>query len=103
MSKEEARILRTTDMLSDHGTGLVPVFDAPPYLQERLGGYRGRALHDIFRQLGVRDPHTLAFFEIPSDTVGIVGPIPQRANSLGLDEYKIPEGTPVFNTRYVRL
>jgi len=97
MSKTDAKKLKDTSRLVDEGTGLVPVFGSPTYVEKRLSGMNDNQLRNYFRSIGVRSPETLVFFEVNSID-SIVGPIPQRN---GLFEYKLPNGTPVevYSTR----
>ena len=100
MSKQEARELRRTMELYDHGSGLVPVFDSQRTVEERLRNMKKDQLKNYFRRIGVRSPQVVVFFEVPNSIDGIVGPIPQTN---GLREYKIPEGTRVNVYDSIRL
>lgn len=91
MSKQEARELKRTMRLYDHGNGLVPVFDSPKNIEDRLRSMSKDRLRNYFRNIGIRNPQTVVFFEADSID-GVIGPIPQTN---GLREYKIPEGTKV--------
>lgn len=91
MSKEDARGLKRTGILMDHGSGSVPVFDSPGYVEKRIMGMGRDRLKNYFRDIGVRDANTVVFFETNLRD-GIVGPIGQKN---GLREYKIPAGTRV--------
>lgn len=100
MSKQEAKKLRRTSELYDHGSGLVPVFDSPKTVEDGLKGMNKDQLRNYFRRIGVRSPQTVVFFEVNDSIDGIIGPIPQKN---GLREYKIPEGTKVDVYGSVRL
>ncbi|MCH7568091.1 MAG: hypothetical protein IIA87_01600 [Nanoarchaeota archaeon] len=90
MSKEEAKRMKRTGVLGDPSGDLVPVFDSPGSVEQRIYGMGKEALRNMFRGLGVRDPYSVAFFETGEPAVG---PIPQRAG--GLREYKLEPGTPI--------
>ncbi|MEM7826680.1 MAG: hypothetical protein QXQ40_00450 [Candidatus Aenigmatarchaeota archaeon] len=92
MSRQEARELKRTMELRDNGSGLVPVFDSPRYVEERLRKMSKDQLRNYFRRIGVRNPYEIVLFEISESIDEMVGPIPQTN---GLIEYKIPEGTRV--------
>jgi uncharacterized protein YprB with RNaseH-like and TPR domain len=92
MSKDEWKRLKKTKILSDHGNGLVPVFDNPEYIEEKLKKMSKDKLENYFRTIGVRNCDVIVFFDIETDGLKIVGPVPQTN---GLREYKIPEGAQI--------
>ena len=89
LSKEEAGEIRQNHALVG-ASGLVPVFDCPTTIKDRLAIMNRDRRRGIFRSIGVRDPKTIILFEIEEDQA--IGPIPQKN---GLMEYKVPSGTPV--------
>lgn len=57
MSDKEYSTLSGTGMLiASNGNGLVPVFGCPPCIEQRLSSMSKKSLHDLFRQIGVREP-----------------------------------------------
>lgn len=91
MSKQESKELKKTRKLHDSSGNLIPVFDSPRSIENKLRGMSMDQLKNHFRKIGVRNAQIVAFFDV-SENRGIVGPIPQKN---GLREYKIPEGTRV--------
>jgi len=91
VSKQEAKELKQTMELCDHSGGLVPVFDSPKTIENRLRNMSHDQLRNYFRRIGVRSPQMVLFFDI-DNTDGIVGPIPQTN---GLREYKVSQGTKI--------
>jgi hypothetical protein len=89
MSKNEMRQLQRTGELDEGSGGLVPVFDSPRHVEEQMSGMSKDGLRRQFREIGVRNPYAVAFFETDASAVG---PIPQRN---GLREFKLPSATPV--------
>jgi len=79
--------------------GLIPVFDSPRALEDRLRKMNKDQLRTYFRRIGVRTPQMVAFFDISKDGE-IIGPIPQTN---GLNEYKIPQGTRVNEYSLIRI
>ena len=101
MSKQSAKGLLETGVLVDDGpSSLVPVFDCPRVVEERLNSMSNDSIRNYFRHIGVRHADTVVLFSIDSHVDGIVGPIPQTN---GLAEYKIPAGTPVEVYRRIRV
>jgi hypothetical protein len=99
MSKQEAKELKRTMELHDKES-LIPVFDSPKTIENKIREMSMDQLRNYFRRIGVRSPQIVAFFDINENINGIVGPIPQTN---GLKEYKIPEGTRVSQYSLVRI
>lgn len=100
MSKQEAKELKRTERLCDYQESLIPVFDSPDFIEDRIRKMNANQLRGYFRGIGVRNPQVIAFFEVINSPGEIIGPIPQTN---GLKEYKIPEGTKVSQYSLVRI
>jgi hypothetical protein len=99
LSKQEAKDLRKNGQLNDSDNSLIPIFNAPEYIQKKLNGMKRDQLKNYFRRIGVRQADTVIFFGMEPNLIE-VGPVPQKN---GLNEYKVPSGTPVSTLYQIKL
>src|SRR3989344_6096238 len=100
MSKQEAKKLKKTMELYEQDKDLIPVFDSPRTIEDKLRNMNNDSLKNYFRRIGVRNPQTIVFFDINDSINGIIGPIPQTNR---LREYKVPKGTNIDSYDLIRL